>query len=459
MSRLCGSKGEDAQDSCLLEDRQTAAAQDDHSTKNTSPATAGALQAKQDGLAEVQARLHNVLQHLPFQDAVEAVSAQLLKQAESPISSKQGPLPATAVDMRTQPPAGLHIAAMTQAEQSLAKAAVPGQASFSHPGSPNGHVSTAVEASATAAASVPFKKAKSVSKAEPSATAAASISGKKATSISQALAGMADATVVVTVTAEPKEQSPPMTVPVICNCLHGVFNAARTMVKPLIGSECRPHKFEERAGKGHMKKWKVTIKVDEGNGVPGVAIGLWLIDLKRKQRLTRRLSAKAKATDSVPDSVDGADSEQRPPSSAKLKPAGLASGPAGAAKLGIGLSMSPGKKRKAIGPASGPSLAGETADGKVLGSDSAKPQSIGAAGGPALTATAAGDEKQETQRAPEQQPQGASYKHVCPEYILCLYSQYLTQACVPKTIHFLYSLYFTDHYAHNIQALILSMVH
>ena len=422
MSKLCGSKGEDAQDRCLLEDRQTAAAQDDPSAKNTVPATAGALQAKQmEGLAEVQARLHNVLQHLPFQDAVEAVSAQLLKQAESPISSKQGPLPATAVDMRTQPPAGLHIAAMTQAEQSLAKAAVPGQASFSHPGSPNGHVSTAVEASATAAASVPFKKAKSVSKAEPSATAAASISGKKATSISQALAGMADATVVVTVTAEPKEQSPSMMVPVICNCLRGVFNAACTMVKPLIGSECRPHKFEERAGKGHMKKWKVTIKVDEGNGVPGIAIGLWLIDLKRKQRLTRRLSAKAKATDSVP--ADGVDSEQGPPSSAKLKPAGLASGPAGAAKLGVGLSMSPGKKRKAIGPASGPSLAGETADGKVVGSDSARPQAIGAAGGPTDAATAAGDEKQETQRAPEQQPQGASYKHVCPEYIMCLYSQ------------------------------------
>jgi len=77
-----------------------------------------------------------------------------------------------------------------------------------------------------------------------------------------------------------------------------VFDATYTMIMPSFGKRCRPSVFVQSAGMGHVGKWKETIKVDDGEGVPGIAIGHWLKEAKRnglKRNGGRPQAAKANA--------------------------------------------------------------------------------------------------------------------------------------------------------------------
>lgn len=70
----------------------------------------------------------------------------------------------------------------------------------------------------------------------------------------------------------------PDTVPIVCNNSRAVFDVKRTCVLLGEGRECTPTEFERLAGKGASKKWKASIRVDKGGGVPGPTMGDWLID-------------------------------------------------------------------------------------------------------------------------------------------------------------------------------------
>ena len=77
-----------------------------------------------------------------------------------------------------------------------------------------------------------------------------------------------------------------------------MFDATYTMVTPSTGRRCRPTAFVQSAGMGHVGKWKECIRVDDGEGVPGIAIGHWLKEAKRKglkRNGGRPLAAKATA--------------------------------------------------------------------------------------------------------------------------------------------------------------------
>lgn len=70
----------------------------------------------------------------------------------------------------------------------------------------------------------------------------------------------------------------PDTVPVVCNSSRAVFDVKRTIVLLGEGRECTPTEFERLAGKGASKKWKASLRVDKGGGVPGPTMGDWLVD-------------------------------------------------------------------------------------------------------------------------------------------------------------------------------------
>lgn len=70
----------------------------------------------------------------------------------------------------------------------------------------------------------------------------------------------------------------PDTVPIVCNNSRAVFDVKRTCVLLGEGRECTPTEFERLAGKGASKKWKASLRVDKGGGVPGPTMGDWLVD-------------------------------------------------------------------------------------------------------------------------------------------------------------------------------------
>lgn len=70
----------------------------------------------------------------------------------------------------------------------------------------------------------------------------------------------------------------PDTVPIVCNNSRATFDVKRTCILLGEGRECTPTEFERLAGKGASKKWKASIRVDKGGGVPGPTMGDWLVD-------------------------------------------------------------------------------------------------------------------------------------------------------------------------------------
>ena len=70
----------------------------------------------------------------------------------------------------------------------------------------------------------------------------------------------------------------PDTVPIVCNSSRAVFDVKRTCILLGEGRECTPTEFERLAGKGASKKWKASLRVDKGGGVPGTTMGDWLVD-------------------------------------------------------------------------------------------------------------------------------------------------------------------------------------
>ncbi|KAL0020687.1 hypothetical protein WJX77_000534 [Trebouxia sp. C0004] len=281
-----------------------------------------ALPVDQEGLLGVHSRLESLLQDLPFQDALDAVSAQMPKsppQASTP--SAQGPdtaataaTVATAADEQPSPEQKLGQApAKVQTDSGLATAAsMPeGQAVPAALANPSGDMGNFKRSTATAMPALKKRKRAAVQAAA------------HATAVDAATAAVADAN---------NGQSPierqttgndrcwPERVQIVCNSMRGVFDAPYTMVTPSTGKRCRPSVFVQSAGMGHVGKWKETIKVDDGEGVPGIAIGCWLKEAKRnglKQIGGRPQAAIAKAAS--PEGSDAlvvaalADSEASPP--------------------------------------------------------------------------------------------------------------------------------------------------
>lgn len=70
----------------------------------------------------------------------------------------------------------------------------------------------------------------------------------------------------------------PDTINIVCNNSRAVFDVKRSCVLLGDGRECTPTEFERLAGKGASKKWKASLRVDKGGGVPGPTMGDWLVD-------------------------------------------------------------------------------------------------------------------------------------------------------------------------------------
>ena len=92
-----------------------------------------------------------------------------------------------------------------------------------------------------------------------------------------ALAAAVDAAAEPAAPAVPKGPIPD-TVPIVCNSSRAVFDVKRTMILLGEGRDCTPTEFERLAGKGASKKWKASLRVDKGGGVPGPTMGDWLVD-------------------------------------------------------------------------------------------------------------------------------------------------------------------------------------
>lgn len=229
------------------------------------------------GLGEVRSRLGSLLQELSFQEAVDAVSAQM---PTSPVShsppSPQGTATATAA---------------ASAAAAVGKQPASAQKSSRVDATPT---KPHAELAAATAAATPLKEQASapppagprpdkVAVAVPVAATAVADSSKKRKRPA-AMHSEADATAAEAAATAAEDdaagRSPPTTVPVVCNRLRGVFDAMCTMVLPLNGKRCRPSVFEAAAGRGAAKKWKESIKVDDGDGTPGITIGHWLKQAK-----------------------------------------------------------------------------------------------------------------------------------------------------------------------------------
>ena len=121
------------------------------------------------------------------------------------------------------------------------------------PGSPVTPFSSATDADASAAAEVPAES------------------------------GMLALAVAAPKAAEPAAPAVPKgpvpdTVPIVCNSSRAIFDVKRTCILLGEGRECTPTEFERLAGKGASKKWKASLRVDKGGGVPGPTMGDWLVD-------------------------------------------------------------------------------------------------------------------------------------------------------------------------------------
>lgn len=267
----------------------------------------------QEDLLEVRSRLQNLLQDVPFQDALDAVSAQMpMSPPQASTPSAQGPgtavaaaTAATAVDKQPSPGQRLSHAlgdpAKAQSDSGLATAAsIPeGQAVPAASADPSRDIGDRKRSTATAAPGLKKRK-----------RAAAQVAAH-ATAVDTAAAAVADENSGESPVEKQKTGTAndwPSLVQVVCNGMRGMFDAAYTMVMPSTGKRCRPSVFVQSAGMGHVGKWQEIIRVDDGEGVPGIAIGHWLKEAKRNglKRTGGRPQA-AKATAASPKEADPLD--------------------------------------------------------------------------------------------------------------------------------------------------------
>ena len=70
----------------------------------------------------------------------------------------------------------------------------------------------------------------------------------------------------------------PETLSVVCNSIRGAFNLRRLVITlRQTGAEVTPTEFERQAGRAAAKKWKTSIRIDKGDGVPGITMESWLV--------------------------------------------------------------------------------------------------------------------------------------------------------------------------------------
>jgi hypothetical protein len=67
-----------------------------------------------------------------------------------------------------------------------------------------------------------------------------------------------------------------LVVDVLCGTLQGTFSAGTMMITLHSGRRVAPREFERMAGRPQSKKWKWSIRVDSGGGVPGITLEDWL---------------------------------------------------------------------------------------------------------------------------------------------------------------------------------------
>jgi hypothetical protein len=88
----------------------------------------------------------------------------------------------------------------------------------------------------------------------------------------------------------PKPDAPKQ-VEVICGTNTGTFDCLRLAVITASGSQVSPTEFERLSGKGASKKWKCTIRVRKANGLPGITMGDWLLQMGYDQPKEPRASS------------------------------------------------------------------------------------------------------------------------------------------------------------------------
>jgi hypothetical protein len=218
----------------------------------------------------------------------------------------------------------------------------------------------------------------------------------------------------------PKPDAPKQ-VDIICGTNTGTFDCIRMSVTTSSGVQVSPTEFERLSGKGASKKWKCTLRVRKANGLPGITMGDWLLQMGydqpkeprsgpskgsslndiRKQQASRKAAAAAAA-------AAGRASAGPPRGAAAAAAAAAAGGPGvkpgedGGHTIvsGRGVSMHregcmcvicKQARRKAAqeaGVAPAPQDAyiprsGEAGAGKGFGSTSARAAGVGGKGGPA----------------------------------------------------------------------------
>ena len=95
-------------------------------------------------------------------------------------------------------------------------------------------------------------------------------------------------------TAEACEAGVSSTVPVVCGCIQGIYDAKRGMVVIKGGKATRPNKVETMAGKGDGKTWTETIQLDQGNGTAGGSLGHWLRGYRNEAKARSHRSPQGK---------------------------------------------------------------------------------------------------------------------------------------------------------------------
>ena len=225
------------------------------SPPGTAPATAATAERDhQEGLSQVHARLQTLLQHLP--EAAEA-GAQGVASLESGPEESTPDLAPAAVE-QTHQQTQSNVSNDTQADQAKHQ-----------------DMDEADDAPSPAVATTPDSSLKAM---QPSEVAA----DEAATAVQDAA------------TAEAHEAGVSSTIPVVCGCVQGIYDANRGMVVIKEGKASRPNKVEIMAGKGDGKTWAETIQVDLSNGKTGVSLGKWLKSHRSEARAKSRTSPQGK---------------------------------------------------------------------------------------------------------------------------------------------------------------------
>eukprot|EP00891_Asterochloris_glomerata_P002152 jgi/Astpho2/2152/fgenesh1_pg.00040_%23_10_t len=71
----------------------------------------------------------------------------------------------------------------------------------------------------------------------------------------------------------------PSLVPVVCNNNRAALDVRRMAIVLPSGRDVTPTEFERMCGKGASKKWKASLRIDKGGGMPGMTAGDWLVSV------------------------------------------------------------------------------------------------------------------------------------------------------------------------------------